>query len=102
MRYMPPIVVHISLRTQLNNNEDFSWYPIDCDEDAELAILGTYFKIAKRLPNLNTFFVNKPVCGPYNITASSWWQKYEADYYPEIYSFYNLIKTDRHFNITLS
>lgn len=92
----PLFSLHIYIHLKINENEDFSWYPIDCDNEAELSIITTYLRIAPLLPPLSTSFAK---CAPFAYKdIDDWWARYAPDYYPEIQSAYE-ITGDIKFNV---
>ena len=90
--------IYIHTHIQLSSNEDFSLFSIDCDNDAELAILGAYFKIAQRLYKLKEFLGKYEMCGKHYLRPLQWWESYESDYYKEIDYFHSVVK-ERYFNV---
>ena len=88
---------------QLNSNENFSLFNIHCDNDAELAILGAYLKIAERLYSLREFLKPSEMCSgasgyTYLFLPFQWWEKYGSDYYNELCHFGSVINED-YFNM---
>ena len=72
---------------------------IDCEDDAELAILGTYYKIAHKLFDLAGFLGTDEMCGTTTLKAVNWWKIHAPEYYEEILYFHS-ISRQNYFNVT--
>ena len=88
---------HTHIHTKMDSNEDFSWFPIECDDDAELSLLVTYLKITPMLNQDVIESINK--CSNGIGDTATWWERYESDYYPEISAIYD-ISGESKFNVS--
>ena len=81
----------------MDSNEEFSWFPIECDDDAELSLLATYLKITPMLNQDVIESINK--CSNGIGDTATWWERYESDYYSEISAIYD-ISGESKFNVS--
>ena len=85
------------MHTKMSSIEKFSYFPIDCDQGAELSLLATYLRINPlvNLDVIKSFYK----CAPERGEPVDWWQRYEPDYFPEISAIYSIVGEEK-FNVS--
>ena len=83
---------------QLITFEGFSQFFIDCENDSQLSILASYFKMADKVTAMENFMASG-LCNGATMNATTWMQEFiTSDYSDEIEAMYEISEDDT-FNV---
>ena len=88
--FLPHSFSCMHTNNQLTTFEGFSQFSIDCENDSQLSILGSYFKMANRVTAMENFMASG-LCNGTTMSATTWMQEFVApDYSDEIEAMYDV------------